>query len=188
MLYPQKLSSKKSDFMIVIAILFSVAVGGILVLINHFTTPDVHWAGLANAGILYVWVNVFYAINHNTNIAGYVLLETFAISFLTSYIDYKTGNRGWAMSFAIPIVLIVANVTMFVLTVVSHKKFIRYAVFQLVVCGLSLLPLYFVLNGLVDFGVLCFVATGVSVVNFLVTICLCARDTKDVLVRKFHLG
>ena len=54
MLYPQKLSSKKSDFMIVIAILFSVAVGGILVLINHFTTPDVHWAGLANAGILYV--------------------------------------------------------------------------------------------------------------------------------------
>jgi len=104
MLYPQKLSSKKSDFMIVIAILFSVAVGGILVLINHFTTPDVHWAGLANAGILYVWVNVFYAINHNTNIAGYVLLETFAISFLTSYIDYKTGNRGWAMSFAIPIV------------------------------------------------------------------------------------
>lgn len=59
MLYPQKLSSKKSDFMIVIAILFSVAVGGILVLINHFTTPDVHWAGLANAGILYVWVNVF---------------------------------------------------------------------------------------------------------------------------------
>ena len=130
MLYPQKLSSKKSDFMIVIAILFSVAVGGILVLINHVTTPDVHWAGLANAGILYVWVNVFYAINHNTNIAGYVLLETFAISFLTSYIDYKTGNRGWAMSFAIPIVLIVANVTMFVLTVVSHKKFIRYAVFQ----------------------------------------------------------
>ena len=70
----------------------------------------------------------------------------------------------------------------------KHKKYIRYAVFQLVVCGLSLLPLYFVLNGLVDFGVLCFVATGVSAVNFLVTICLCARDTKDVLVRKFHLG
>ena len=79
MLYPQKLSSKKSDLMITIAILISLAVAGILILINHFATPSVHWAGLANAGILYIWVNVLYAINHNTNIASYVLLETFAI-------------------------------------------------------------------------------------------------------------
>ncbi len=188
MLYPQKLSSKKSDLMIIIAILISVAVGGILILINHFATPGVHWAGLANAGILYIWVNVLYAINHNTNIASYVLLETFAISFLTSYIDYKTGNHGWAMSLAIPIVLIVANITMLVLTLVSHKKYIRYAVFQLVICFLSMLPLYFILQGLVRFRVLGFVSMGVSVVNFLVTVCLCARDIKDTLVRKFHLG
>ena len=188
MLYPQKLSSKKSDLMIIIAILISVAVGGILILINHFATPCVHWAGLANAGILYIWVNVLYAINHNTNIASYVLLETFAISFLTSYIDYKTGNHGWAMSLAIPIVLIVANITMLVLTLVSHKKYIRYAVFQLVICFLSMLPLYFILQGLVRFRVLGFVSMGVSVVNFLVTVCLCARDIKDTLVRKFHLG
>ena len=94
MLYPQKLSSKKSDFMIIIAIVFSVVVGGILVLINHFTIPDVHWAGLVNAGILYILVNVLYAINHNTNIAGYVLLETFAISFLTSSIAFSAVNVG----------------------------------------------------------------------------------------------
>ena len=188
MLYPQKLSSKKSDSMIIIAILISLAVGGILILINHFATPSVHWAGLANAGILYIWINVLYAINHNTNIASYVLLEIFAISFLTSYIDYKTGNHGWSMSFAIPIVLIVANVTMFVLTLVSHKKYIRYAVFQLIICCLSMFPLYFILEGLVNFRVLGFVSTGVSAVNFLVTVCLCARDIKDTLVRKFHLG
>ena len=91
------------------------------------------------------------------------------------------------MSLAIPIVLIVANITMLVLTLVSHKKYIRYAVFQLVICFLSMLPLYFILQGLVRFRVLGFVSMGVSVVNFLVTVCLCARDIKDTLVRKFHL-
>ena len=55
MLYPQKLNSKKSDVMTIIAILISIAVGGILILINHFATPNIHWAGLSNAGIIYIW-------------------------------------------------------------------------------------------------------------------------------------
>ena len=188
MLYPQKLNSKKSDVMIIIAILISIDVGGILILINHFATPNIHWAGLSNAGIIYIWITVLYAINHNTNIAGYVLLETSTISLLTSYIDYKTGCRGWSMSLAIPIILIVANITMFVLTIVSHKKYIRYAIYQLIICILSLLPLYFALNNFIQHKVMSFVLTGISAVNFIVTICLCARDVKDDIIRKFHLG
>ena len=187
MLYPQKLSSKKSDLMIIIAILISVAVGGILILINHFATPGVHWAGLANAGILYIWVNVLYAINHNTNIASYVLLETFAISFLTSYIDYKTGNHGWAMSLAIPIVLIVANITMLVLTLVSHKKYMRYAIYQLVICVWSLIPIYFIQDKIIHNVVLSYIAIGISALNFILTIVLSAKDVKDEIIRKFHM-
>lgn len=187
MLYPQKLNRKKSDLIIKIMMGVSVGIALLLVLINHLTTPKVHWAGLANAGIIYAWITVMYSINRNTNIAAHVLLQTIAISLLTVYIDYKTGMKGWSFNFAIPIIIIVANVTMFVLTIVSHKKYIRYSIYQLIICVLSLMPIFLMHENLVKNVVISYVAIGVSAVNFVITICLCARDVKEEIVRKFHM-
>lgn len=187
MLYPQKLNRKKSDLIIKIMIGVSVAIAFLLVLINHLATPKVHWAGLANAGILYVWITVMYSINKNTNIAAHVLLQTIAISLLTVYIDYKTGMKGWSFNLAIPIIIIVANVTMLVLTIVSHKKYIRYSIYQLIICMLSLIPIFLVHENVAKNVVMSYVASGISAVNFVLTICLCARDVKEEVVRKFHM-
>lgn len=187
MLYPQKLNRKKSDLIIKIMMGVSVGIALLLVLINHLTTPEVHWAGLANAGIIYAWITVMYSINRNTNIAAHVLLQTIAISLLTVYIDYKTGMKGWSFNFAIPIIIIVANVTMFVLTIVSLKKYIRYSIYQLIICMLSLIPIFLVHENVAKNVAMSYVASGISAVNFALTICLCARDVKEEIVRKFHM-
>ena len=89
MIYPEKVKAKKSDKIIKISIGISVGMFFILVLINKLTTPNIPWAALANAGILYTWVTVIYSIRKNVNIAGHVLLQTIALSLLTVYIDYK---------------------------------------------------------------------------------------------------
>lgn len=187
MLYPQKLNRKKSDFIIKIMIGVSVGIAILLILINHLTTPNVHWAGLANAGIIYTWITVIYAINKNTNIAAHVLLQAIAISVLTMYIDYKTGIKGWAINLAIPIIIIIANVTMLVLTIVSYKKYICYSIYQLIICMLSLIPIFLVHENVVKNVIMSYVASGVSILNFVLTICLCARDVKEEIVRKFHM-
>ena len=113
MIYPQKIKAKKSDKMIKILIGVSVLIALILVTINKLTTPRIPWAALANAGILYSWVTVIYSIRKNVNIAGHVLIQTIALSMLTVYIDYKLGMKGWSMNIAIPIMIIIANITMF---------------------------------------------------------------------------
>ena len=82
----------------------SVGIAIILVLINKLTTPTIPWAALANAGILYSWVVVIYAIKKNINIAGHVLLQLIALSSLTIYIDYVLGMKGWSINLAIPII------------------------------------------------------------------------------------
>lgn len=165
----------------------SVGIAILLILINHLTTPKVHWAGLANAGIIYTWITVIYAINKNTNIAAHVLLQAIAISVLTMYIDYKTGLKGWAINLAIPIIIIIANVTMLVLTIVSYKKYIRYSIYQLIICMLSLIPIFLVHENVIKNVIMSYVASGVSILNFVLTICLCARDVKEEIVRKFHI-
>ena len=70
MLYPQKINAKNMDLIIKISIIISVFLGIFLVFLNRMTTPNIHWAGLCNAGIIYIWVTVLYSINtNNCNIA-----------------------------------------------------------------------------------------------------------------------
>lgn len=187
MIYPQKLNSRKSDIILKIFILSSILIAIILIVINQLTTPKIPWAALANSGIIYVWVTVFYSVKKKINIAGHVLLQTIAISILTCYIDYKVGFRGWSMSIAIPILIMIANVTMLILTIVSYRKFIKYAIYQLVIVLFSMLPIILITENLVKNKTLSIIASGISIINLILTLLLCAKDVKEVVVRKFHM-
>lgn len=187
MLYPKKLSSKKNNLLIKILLGTSFAIAIIFIIINQLTTPKIHWAALVNAGIIYTWITVIYSINKRTNIAGYVMVQAIAISILTTYIDYILGFKGWALEIAIPIIIIIANITMLILTIVSHRKYMRYAIYQLVICFFSLIPIYFVKEKLITNFVLSYIAIGISILNFILTIILSARDVKEAIVRKFHM-
>ena len=187
MIYPQKIKAKKSDKMIKILIGVSVLIALILVTINKLTTPRIPWAALANAGILYSWVTVIYSIRKNVNIAGHVLIQTIALSMLTVYIDYKLGMKGWSMNIAIPIMIIIANITMLVLTMVSYKKYIKYAIYQLIIVLFSMLPVVFITEHIIQDKTLSVIASGISVLNFVLCLVLCAKDVKEAIIRKFHM-
>lgn len=187
MIYPQKLNSKKSDRILKVAILISVLVAFLLVVINRLTNPQIPWAALANGGIVYIWITVFYSIRKNINIAGHVLLQTVAISALTVFMDYELGFKGWSINMAIPILIIISNITMLALTIVSHKKFIKYTIYQLVIVLFSMLPVLFMTEHMVQDKTLSLIASGISALNLLITLLLCAKDVKEVIIRKFHM-
>ena len=187
MIYPKKLSSKKKDLIFKILLISSIILALILLLINKLTTPEIPWAALANAGIIYVWITVFYSIKKNTNIAGHVLIQTIAISLLTVFIDYQIGFSGWSIDISIPIIIIVANVTMLILTIVSYKKYIKYAIYQLIIVLFSMLPVIFIGENIVRNPVLSIIATSISILNFIVCIVLCTKDIKEAIIRKFHM-
>lgn len=187
MIYPKKLSSKKSELILKICIAASVVIAIILVIINKLTTPNLPWAMLANAGILYTWVTVIYAINKNVNLAGHVLLQTVAISLLVVYIDYNFTFRGWSINIAIPIIIMIANITMFVLTIVSHKKYIKYAIYQLIIVIFSIIPLILMYEHLIKNKILSIIAVAISIINLILTLVLCTKDIKEVIIRKFHV-
>lgn len=186
MIYPEKIKAKKSDKIIKILISESLIMAFILLLINKLTTPTIPWAALANAGIVYTWIVVMYSIKKNINIAGHVLLQTIAISILTFYIDYTLGMKGWSINIAIPIIIMVANLTMLVLTIVSYKKYMKYAIYQLIIVLFSMLPVVLVTEHIVQHKTLSVIATGISVLNFILCLALSAKDVKETIIRKFH--
>ena len=187
MIYPQKLNSKKSNLILKIGVLMSVFIAILLIVINKLTTPRIPWAAIANGGIIYAWIVLFYSIRKNINMAGHVLLQTIAISLLTIYIDYELKFKGWSIDIVVPILVIISNITMLVLTIVSHKDFIKYAIYQLLIVLFSLLPIILVTENMVQNKTLSIVASVISILNLGLSLILCARDVKEAVIRKFHM-
>lgn len=187
MIYPKKLSSKKGDLIFKIFLISSVILGIILFIINKLITPNIPWATLTNAGIIYIWITVFYSINKNTNIAGHVLIQAIAISLLTVFIDYKLGFEKWSINISIPIIIIIANVTMLVLTIVSYKKYIKYAIYQLIIVLFSMVPVILLGENVLENRVLSIIASSISIINLILTLILSTKDVKEAIIRKFHI-
>lgn len=187
MIYPKKLSSKKGQKILNILLIVSVVIAILLIIINKIINPNIHWAALANCGIIYIWITALYSIKRGTNIAGHVLLQTIAISAAMLYIDDRVGFVGWSINVGIPIVLIIANITMLILTLVSYKKYIKYAIYQLVIVIMSLISIFFITNNLIEMKILSTIAMLISVLNLIITLMLCYKDVKDALIRKIHM-
>ena len=187
MIYPKKINASKSEIIIKIMLAISILIAILLTIINKLTSPNIPWAALANSGIIYIWVITIYSINRNVNIAGHVVVQTIAVSLLTVFIDYKIGFRGWSLSLAIPIILIIANLAMLILTIVSHKKYFRYAIYQLFILICSILPAILIGERVVSEPIMGIIATGISILNLFITIILSAKDLKEAIKRKFHM-
>jgi len=187
MIYPQKLSSKKSDIILKILIVLSIILSILLVIINKITTPGIPWSAIANCGIMYVWITVIYSIKRSTNIAGHVLLQIIIISIAMLYIDKQIGFKAWSINIAIPIILITANIIMLILTIVSCKRYIKYAIYQLVIVLISLFSIYLMLDKIIEFKTLGIISVIMSIINLLVTLVLCYKDVKEAIIRKIHM-
>lgn len=187
MIYPKKINANKSEILIKILLLSSIAIAILLWIINVLTSRKVPFAAIVNSGIVYAWITTIYSIRKNTNIAGHVLIQTIAIAILTIFIDYKLGYNGWSVEIAIPIIIIIANITMLVLTIISYKKYIKYAIYQLIIVLFSMLPILFVQENMINKPVLSIVSSSISIINFIICLLLTAKDVKEAIIRKFHI-
>lgn len=187
MIYPQKLNSKKSNIIVKFGIIISFTFAIVLTIINRCICPQIHWSAIVNSGILYVWIILFYSIKKNINIAGHVLLHAIAISILNIYIDYEIGFKGWSLNIGIPVIVIISNITMLIITIIRYKQFIKYAVYQIIIVFFSIIPFILLTENMLQNKTLIIIATIISILNFIVSLILCTKDVKEALIRKFHI-
>ena len=187
MIYPQKISSRKSEIIIKSLLLFFVVVALLLFIINRIFSPDIPWSPIVNAGIIYIWITVIYSIKRNTNIAAHVLLQTITISFLIFYIDNKLNFSGWSVYIGIPIILIIANVTMLILAIVTYKRYFKYVIYQLIIVIISFIPIILALNEIIELKLLQIIATGISCLNLCVSLMLNHKAFYKSLESNFHI-
>lgn len=187
MIYPELISIKKTNLAIKILAIISVIISIITLIINEICTKEFKWSFIVIIGIIYTWVTTLYSIRKNVNIAGHVLMQTICISILVILIDIIIGYKGWSLELSFPIILGVSNITIFVLTIVSHKRYFRYAIYQLSIFCISIIQVVLFLTHVTTHWILMTISSGIAVITLINSIILCGRDLKQELERLFHI-
>lgn len=187
MLYPEILNLKISNLIIKTLLVVSAVIAIILMILNVCLTPEINWSWIAISGIIYVWITTLYSIRKNVNIGGHVLTQTISISLLVVVVDVLTKYSGWSLTIAIPIVLLVSNVTMLVLTIVKRNRFFKYILYELLIFILSMIPIVLAVLNYTDYAVLTIIATSIAGFTMLVTGIVCKKDILEELKRRLHI-
>ena len=188
-LYPKIRNVKKVNIATKIMIVISILVAITCVIINLCTSTRYLWCLIVIVGIIYSWITVIYSIHRNINIASSVMIQFIAISVLTLCIDYILGYSGWAINLAIPIIIMVANTTILVLTVVSVRRYYKYAIYQLIIFVFSIVPLiiYLFFDGIITIPIFTIISSSIAIITFIIALALCGGSIIEELNRRLHM-
>ena len=187
-LYPKIRNVKSGNVAIKVMVIISFAIAAICAIINICTSKFL-WSVIVIIGIIYAWITVLYSVHRNINIASNVMIQSIAISLLTLGIDYTIGYRGWAINLAIPIIFSIANITIFILTLVSLKRYYKYAIYQLIIFLLSIIPLIIAIvsDNIIKTPIFTIISSSIAVFVFIFSLILCGRSILEELNRKLHM-
>ena len=187
MLYPKLNNVKRNNIILILSIAISIILIDILLLINVLVDKTNHWSLLCVAGILYVYGTVFYTKKRNINIASNVFVQCLLVSLLIIAIDYFIGFSGWSLNISIPIVVKVANSTLMILTIVSRKRYMKYAMYHVLTFLFSMIPLILMFMGIIQNKVLTIVSSSIATFSLLLTIILCGRAMWIETKKRLHM-
>lgn len=187
MLYPKIMNIRKTNIAIKILLIISLVVSAICILINELTTPHIKWSALVIIVIIYSWLTTLYSVKKNRNIGTHIILQTVAISILIILIDIIIGFKAWSITIALPIIIAISNITMTVLTIVNRKKYFKYSISQIILSMLNILFILLIVFEVTQNKISILVSVCVSIVAFIISICLCGKDLKEEVSRMFHI-
>ena len=188
-LYPKVRNIEKGHLIIELMLFISFLVMLVCSIVNICTSTKYLWCLIVGIGIIYTWITVIYSLKRNINIGSNVMIHSILITVLVLCIDFIIGYSGWSINYAIPIIVGIANITILVLTIVSINKYYKYAIYQLIIFILSMIPMviYIASKEIITKPIFTIISSIVSLVTFIFSIILCGRSIVEELDRRLHM-
>lgn len=176
MLYPKIVSVNKSRKITTVFVICSIVVSIILLIINYVCNSKLNWSIVAIASIVYIWFSTIYALDKSVNLAGYTLYQMISDSILIFIIDYVFGFRKWSLSIGIPIVIMISNITMVIITIIKNKKYVKYAFYEMLIILFSII-----------YDVIISMASTHSPILNIITLWICITNLSFVLIFNYDI-
>ena len=102
------------EFNLFIRILLLISIVAVVAsfAINLIFGAESRWSLLVAAGVLCMWISLYFIIRKKNNIAKTILWQVWVIGILSVIWDKSMGWRGWSLDYVIPSVCVLAMIVM----------------------------------------------------------------------------
>ena len=160
----------------------------VLAIVNYFTYNGLMWSIICDAAILYLLVTLRYTLfNGRESHTMKILMQVIAVILLTVLIDYMLGYQGWSVTFAMPTIILVADVLILILMLVNLKTWHSYILLQIAMSIMAVSLGLYLLICKSEHALMAGIAIGVSLVMFLGTVCIGDARARNEIKRRFHV-
>jgi hypothetical protein len=155
--------------------------------LDFWFDDEITWSLISLAVVLYSWTVVYHAIRNNIHIASKIFVQALSGSIFIFFIDRQTGFDGWSVNYIIPQILILANVSIFILMMINRMVLREFLFYQLAMTIIGLIPIFLIFGDVVTRPLASFVSIAISALILLGTVIFGDKTVKSELIRRFHV-
>lgn len=186
--YPEVVGSPlRWDTLLRFFLLFSILCEGILVTINILTFRGHWWSFICGGAVIFSYISFKRWTRDYSGHVQNILLEFLGIVLLSILVDNVLGYRGWSVNCVIPCAIMLselATVILMILFIGGWHRYVSLLLFDLV---FSLFMVFMIPLGIVTWPVLTFIAAGISIIIFALTLIIGGRKAGNELKRRFRI-
>ncbi len=177
------------EFNIFIRLLILVSISAVIIsfAINVIFTKESRWSLLVAAGILCMWISLFFIIRKKNNIPKTIIWQVVILSILSVMWDWSIGWLGWSIDYVIPSICVGAMIVMAISAKLLKIGVRDMIIYILVDAIFGFIPIIFILLGKLNVifpSVICVAASAISLSALII---FQGDNIKAELKRRMHI-
>lgn len=177
---------QKHKLFLRILLFISICIVSTTILINFFFQQSGWWSLIIAGSVAFAWFLIFNILTTRNSLA-IIARDVLIVAALLVLIDGLYGFSRWSFNYAIPILFLTSILTIVIISIVQGLYFADFTIYFLSSAFLALLPLIFILTGLVTVLWPSIVCISVGFLSIIALFIFANRSVKDELKRRFHL-
>lgn len=165
----------------------ALAVCIICVGVNYLTFSGIWWSGFVVGAALCTWIVAGVAIAKRRNILKSILWQMLLVIVLSVVWDHFTGRLGWSLAYVLPLCILAALVSTFVLALAQRMTSPEYMIYLLLVCAAGGVPLLLLCTGRLQLILPSVICAGLCLLTFAALLIFRHNALRNEFRKKFHL-
>ena len=170
-----------------IAIFAAVIAEVISVVVNYYTYKGVWWSLIVGLVLAYGCFTLVYSFSTNRSLQRIINTQSLLAVIVMIGLDYLTGHTGWAVKFAIPIMIMTIPIGVVVLMVINVENWQSYIMTEIVVTAFAAVLMLLHFLKLINSSILLLIAFLTSAAILAGTIMFGSKLVSDEIKRRFRV-
>lgn len=159
---------------------------GLNIVLNLIFQFNSIWVPYAIIILFYVYLIIRASIISYRDIGTIIVLNVYMLSFIGFILDMLLGYRGWSISYLLPILILIGDISLVIFMIVKPYSFKNYFIYILTVAFFGIIQLLFLTIGIIKYRTISLIAFFVSVLTVIGLFIFGSKKARGEFIKRFH--